>query len=142
MTPDELYKREPESVEHYLHSLSGCYYSHVPEVDTAKLPIDDPNGRVEIVVFKDFDFDGRRYWRLAAVRFDGDFVMIMQNAGREGDDHARRFITNKEAYGKLVGYLASLSTAEANDDDDDVVDPEKELEGLTSFYGHFERYRY
>ena len=92
MKPSELYKMKPEEITKNIDCLWGCYYSHIPEIE--HLYIDaEKNERVKIHTYKYFCFDGRRIWHLAAVKFDDKFVMIIQNAGREGDDHAAPIVT-------------------------------------------------
>lgn len=147
MTPAELYKRKPESTTRDLGLLIGCYYSFIPEIDEGDFQWHGDlkeNTRIEVVVYKDFDFDGRRFWRLAAVKFDNDFVMIIQNAGREGDDHTARFITNGDAYRNMVAYIHTLLPI-FTEDLNDVVPVDDNINGLTNFYGNdldgfFERY--
>lgn len=103
----DLYARTPEKTSQDASILRGFYYSHIPELEYAlPLPVEAP--RMTIHIYKEFDFDCRRFWRLAAVFLDGQPVMVIQNAGREGDDHAARFITDRATYGELVRYLASL----------------------------------
>jgi len=144
MTPSELLARPVESVEKDLSVLVGCYYNFVPEatldMQEFLLPEDD---RVEIRVFKHFNFDHRRFWRLAAVYLDGEPVMITQNAGREGDDHAHRYVLDEERYRALVGIVASMPR-KPNDhrvDEGDrkrttVASMDEDLgDKLTSFYG-------
>ncbi len=134
MTPNELYKREPVSTSHDLWPLCGCYYNHLPELqERLSSEAFDGNEKVEVRYYKDFNFDYRRVWRLASVWYDGRPVMIVQNAGREGDDHRRRFITDLVAYGEMIGYLIALFPREL-EQPEDVVDPDTEVVGLTSFY--------
>jgi hypothetical protein len=78
-------------------------------------------------------YDYRRYWELTTVWFDGQPVMIVQNAGREGDDYHERFITDPHAYADMVGYLRTLLPADLNDPSD-VVDPNVERDDLLAFY--------
>jgi hypothetical protein len=143
VTPNELLARPVESVETDLSILVGCYYNFVPEAtnDMAEFvrPEDD---RVEIRVFKHFNFDYRRFWRLAAVYLDGEPVMITQNAGREGDDHAHRFVVDGDRYRELVGIVASMprkpndhSVDERDRKRTSVVARDEELgDKLTEFY--------
>jgi len=148
VTPKDLYARAPERVDHAVGVLIGCYYNHVPEIDDGYLPHEDPNGRIAIRYYKDFNFDGRRYWRLAAVCFNGLPFMIIQNAGREGDDHHKRFITDLATYHEAVKYILTIANIpDRHQTEKDVVDPEADIPKLTDFYGneldgHFERYRY
>jgi hypothetical protein len=144
MTPAELLARPVEDVEVNLSILVGCYYNFVPEA-TADMnefvcPEDD---RVEIRVFKHFNFDYRRFWRLAAVYLDGEPVMITQNAGREGDDHAHRYILDEERYRELVGLIASMPRKpndhivhQKDQDRTSVVKMDEQLgDKLEKFYG-------
>lgn len=136
MKPSALYLMEPERVDRDVSVLFGCYYCHVPEIRDLN-PLDAArNERVEIRYLKDFWFDGRRIWRLATVWFDGSPVMIIQNAGREGDDFRRRFVTDAGLYMRMIGYLASLVRVGEPFENGDVVGADDEVEGLTSFYGH------
>jgi hypothetical protein len=150
-TPADLYNMDPQYKDKNIHCLSGCYYNHIPEIeewDWHRVQYDQ-NERVEIRHIKEFWFDHRRFWRLSTVWFDGLPVMIIQNAGREGDDFSESFITDKERYLKMVTYIMSLMTAEDKAEEDGrVVGLTEDLgDTLTSFYGdcldgHFERHDY
>jgi hypothetical protein len=149
MKPQELYDREPEKVDGDFNYLFGHYYNFMPEitdfygwVDYEKIE----NPRIEIKILKDFDFDGRRFWKLATVWFDGKPIMITRNAGREGDDHATRFVTDEKRYKKMVEYVKTLLPVEFTEVED-VVDANKNIKDLETFYGNtldgfFERFRY
>jgi hypothetical protein len=144
MTPAQLYTRKPERQSHAVGRLNGFYYSHVPELKDDVLPYEDPGKRVELRFYKDFSFDGRRIWTLASIWFDGAPFMIIQNAGREGDDHYRRFITDLDAYLAATRYLKSICTI-PDLIHEDVVKLDAEITGLTDFYGnrldgHFEMF--
>lgn len=142
MKPSELYKLAPQKVD---FDIGGINHRHLPEIDEMSLPWEDPNRRVENRSIKYFNFDGRRFWELAAIWFDGNPIMVTQNAGREGDDHSARFITNPEGYRQMISYLRSLT--KTNEDNHDVVNVEDDIPDLTSFYGNsldgeFHHYRY
>ena len=144
MTPAELLARPVESVEMDLSILVGCYYNFVPEatqdMNEFVCPQDD---RIDIRVFKHFDFDYRRFWRLAAVYLDNAPVMIIQNAGREGDDHAHRYLLDEARYRELVGIVASMprkpndhSVSEEDQKRTSIVKIDEDLgDKLTGFYG-------
>jgi hypothetical protein len=74
--------------------------------------------------------------------------MIIQNAGREGDDWAKRFVTNEDTYWAAMRYLKSIALIpEVTDVAKDLVDPDVDNGALTAFYGnsldgHFERAHY
>lgn len=146
MKPAELYARKPS---HITHDLDALFCGNLlPELDQEVRwyldGVNDANKRVAIHVYKEHWFDHRRFWRLAAVYFDDRPVMIIRNAGREGDDHVSRFVTDVEAYRDLVPYVNSLLPIQATQVEN-VVDPESDIPGLTSFYDYdlndrFERY--
>jgi len=153
MKPSELYAREPEETTFELGSLIGCYYNFIPEAlgeEFQHLLYRDEmkkNNKVEVRTYKYFDFDGRRFWKLAGVFFDGFPVMITQNAGREGDDHTARFITNEHAYKKMVAYIKAMLPISDEEEITDIVSADDDFPGLTDFYGNnldgfFERYRH
>jgi len=147
MTPAELYSRTPENVTLDIQSLVGCYYNFIPEIDVNSFQHHDwleDNTRIEMVDYKNFDYDGRRFWKLSAIKFDNVFVMITQNAGREGDDHTARFITNPEVYKKMVAYIHAMLPL-PDDEVEDITDINDDIPTLTKFYGgeldeYFERY--
>ena len=142
MTPAALYERKPESVDHTVGILNGFYYNHVPELEGDILPYEDPNKRVQIRYYKNFDFDGRRFWRLASVWYETKDCgwkpfMIIQNAGRAGDDHRKRFVTDAALYKEAARYLKTIVMfPERSDLDKDVVDPLADVPKLTEFYGN------
>lgn len=126
MTPEEAYRYTPAYITRDLGLLAGCYYNHVEEAfpDAYFMLNGKTSERVEIRVLRDFRFDFRRIWRLATVWFDGAPVMVIQNAGREGDDHCARFITDAAAFKALCAHLVaefdqlemSISTTPADAD--------------------------
>lgn len=143
-TANELYAM-PYEVNCALCCLIGFGYNHIKEsgLDTIDI-VDIDTDRVEIRTIKYFDFDGRRFWMLATVWFDSKPVMVIQNAGREGDDHAKRYVTDKSALRDMCQYIRSLVPVE--EDESDLVDADEDIPSLTEFYGneldgHFERYR-
>lgn len=151
-TPNELYAMDPEKIDNNIAILIGCHYNHIEEsglkygsLDFA-LVTDNVNERVKIKYLKDFNFDYRRFWRLASVWYDGIPVMIIRNAGREGDDHYSRFITNKEAFHEMCLHIRSLVPLQV-EEIIDVIDSEKDIKDLLEFYGnhlngYFDRNRY
>ncbi len=136
MTCRDLYAREPQFTiagEGVFGALGGCYFDHMPEVDGKTYGSFAPSERVTVRVVHYTDFDGRRYWQLATVWLDDEPFMVIQNAGREGDDHYARFVTDAERYGEAVRYLASLALADP--EPGDVVDPDEPRDDLDTFYG-------
>lgn len=138
MTPNELYKREPEQTVSFIETdwdesyIRGCYYNHIPEIDGyAKYK---PTDRIQIRIYKFVLFDSRRFWRLASFWLDDKPVMIIQNAGREGDDHANRFVTSQPLYVEMVSLLLSLQ--EPEEIQSDITDPDEEMGEITYFYGY------
>ena len=149
MKPSELYAREPEKIINLIEPdcdysyISGCYYNHIPEIADDRFR---PSTRIKVRIYKDFNFDGRRFWRIASIWIDDIAVMIVRNAGREGDDFYDRFITNQEAYGEMVSHLSELRIPDEHDLKE-LVDKDADIPNLTDFYGndldgHFERYHF
>lgn len=131
------------------HILKGYDYDHVPEAQLDwGIPSELSFPCIEVRILKDFDFDARRFWRLATVWFEGGSVMVIQNAGREGDDHAKRFITNSDAFNKMCRYIETIVNSSEEDVLTDVYNEEDDFgDILTTFYGnelsgHFERYKF
>lgn len=133
MKPSDLYKLMPEDSHHNVDILSGCHYNHIPDVDLDDVDIDqvEKDQRVLIKVYKEHTYDYRRFWRLASVWFDNEPIMIVQNAGREGDDYTNRFITNTKQYYELVSYLRTLLLDEYKEKE---YDPNEDISNLTRFY--------
>jgi len=139
MTPNELYARDPESVvRDDLYALKGCYYDHLPEVEAQGFElapvVEGPmRGRFELRFYRRHNFDHRRVWSLYALFFDGAPVMVLQNAGREGDDHHRRIVTDPDKLALAVTLIRSHLGVQVSGD---VADPASEVDGLTTFYNH------
>lgn len=138
MKPSDLYARKAINISRDINYLIGCYYNHIPEIqNNSSYRLEGVNRRIFIHYYKEHCFDDRRTWTLAAVEFDNEFVMVIQNAGREGDDHSKRFITNKSQYDEMVKYIRALLPAVDDDvSSNDVVGLEDDIEGLADFYGH------
>jgi hypothetical protein len=137
MKPSDLYAREPKETWTDVSALVGCYYNHVPELENfwqhLKL---DRNTKVTIKVYGFLREDTRRFWLLGGVFFAGGPVMIIRNAGREGDDHRSRFITHPASYYDMIKYLASLSDPAPKEfEASNVMSPDQDIEGLGTFYG-------
>lgn len=130
---NDLYAMEPTEIRTGTEGFSGCYFDHAPEIISFDLG-DAPAERVAVKILKFVDFDGRRFWQLATVWFDDKPVMVIQNAGREGDDHARRFVTDWSQYRAMIGYLASLARY-ADPAIEAEVDPDEQRTDLLAFYG-------
>ncbi len=155
MTPNEIYARPVERVDN-VTALMGTYYNHVPELlsqdDLGMIyELEDKAPRVEIRYVKEFYFDHSRVWRLAGVWFKPENyshfipIMVIQNAGRGGDDHDKRFITNLPQFRDMIKYLSELLPVAPNMPDE--YNPTDTIPGLDRFYnhsldGHFEKAKY
>lgn len=136
MKPSDLYQQEPEKTDGDLSVLFGCYYNHMPEVaDWWPLFASEiyVNTRIQVRYYKDHNYDTRRIWRLASVWLDNEPFMVIQNAGREGDDHSARFITNVERYKEAVTYVRSILPPRF-ESIPDVVAEDEDIPNLTAFY--------
>ena len=136
MTASELYAMQPQYDTMDVGLLCGFYYNHIPEVGDYVLDVLPEHNKLVVVrVLKEHHIDARRFWRLATVWYDGVPVMVVQNAGREGDDHHARFITDVDQYTKMIGYLWSIKSNNKFDTNE-LIDPEHDNSLLDYFYGH------
>lgn len=135
MRPLDLYQRKPERETKELWSLQdGGNGKILPDIQYFVGAPKKPNERVTLRFLKDWCFDGRRTWQLFTVWLDERPVMIVQRAGREGDDHIARFVTDAGTYGEMIKYLREI-TAEEEEISEHVA-PDAEVEGLDRFYGY------
>lgn len=107
-----------------------------PYLDTAVVDAMEAEGRLQVrELINDNIGDGYRMAQMSTVWFDGEPVFIVQNAGRSGRDHFKRWVTNSEKYVALVAYL--LSKAMAQQVSSDLVSPEEWVyeEEVFQFYG-------
>lgn len=146
MTANEAYARTAESESMDINFLFSGWGTHLNEISDASYLDDGVNQRVKVKILKDFNFDGRRFWRMCTIWFDDKPVMITQNAGREGTDHVSRFITDEPLYKEMVTYIKSLMPPLFNLNDD-IVSPDEDIKLIGNFYdnsldGFFERYKY
>lgn len=116
----------------------GYLKNHINEIEESDLwgiP-EETNKMVGIQIHKYHNFDGRRYWQLGSVWFNGSPVMIIQNAGREGEDHEKKFITNKQLYIDMVRYIKSLIPFDDEWIDKEFINEEDDVKELNTFYGY------
>jgi hypothetical protein len=139
VTPNELYALKPvEILRDDLGPLKGSAgaYDHLPEVsarvdELAGIARGPLAGRFDLRFYARRSIDERRVWWLYALYLDGAPVMILQNAGREGDDFYRRIVTHPDRLASVVTFLrAHLPVGEF-----EAVDPTKPVKGLDAFYG-------
>lgn len=141
MKPTELYSRKPEEISTDLNDMSGgSYGANFPEIYELGCSFwfdDVKQDAVEIHIYKDHCFDGRRTWELRGIFFNSKPVMITRNAGREGDDHCSRFITNGDLFFEMIDYLKGIiSKQERKEEEIETFDPEVEITDLVNFYNN------
>lgn len=138
-TARALYAAEPQDViagERVIGEFLGTYFNHMPELgECVSTKGMKPNERVTVRVVHRTDFDPRRYWQLATVWLDNIPFMVIQNAGREGDDHSARFITRTLVYQEAARYLRSLIAMFDGAVEKDEIDADEERTDLDEFYG-------
>ncbi len=91
--------------------------------------------RLQLKCLVDDYIDGHRVVQMHTLWFDGHPLCIVQNAGRSGRDHSRRWVTDPRQYLQMLAYLVSKIKVEANDND--LADPEEVVyeEEVFCFYG-------
>ena len=132
----DLLARKPERT---ITTISGILPGHLPELNEWEWwPFEESECRgVDILVMREIVDDHRRFWRLAVVRLDGEPVMVIQNAGREGDDHKDRFVVSNARVAALVARLREeLTLTHEEDPPPREHDLDEQIPGLTAFYNH------
>lgn len=139
MKIQELYDMRNKSESTCLGLLKGIYYDHLKELSDrheihSYYGLEERNKKVDIRYYVDHCFKGSRVWVLASVWYDNQPVMVIQNAGRDGDDHSKRFITDKKRFEEMLRYVASIINIDTSSVEEVYVDVD--LPELTCFYGH------
>ena len=129
MTPRELLALTPQRVSHGVDRV----LRELPEVDSEVLV--DTDDALEWREYAYHDFDGRRIWLLASIHFRGRAALIVQRAGREGDDHHERIVVDAQAYVDLVRYAWSLPRKWPAESSLRCAELDTDDEKLTWFYG-------
>lgn len=104
--------------------LMGCYYNYFPELGeffqhNLNPKFEKENIKIFTKIHMHYKRDTRRYWRLASVWYIDEEnneipFMVIQNAGREGDDYSARIINDKRTFIEAVNYLRSLILNSSN----------------------------
>lgn len=119
--------------------LRGDWFPELPDPHRLEssevLAVLAAEGRLAVKQLVYLYVDGSRDASMHTLWFDGTPVAIVQNAGRSGRDHQRRWVTNGPVFLALEQYLVSKMLS---DEDLDVVDPESEVyeEEFLCFYGN------
>lgn len=135
MTPRQLLAREPIRADvgrNAVYWLVGCYFNHLPEAGDSweyNIPADADLSTLEWHEFGSIYIDHRRYHSLAGIKFRGEWVMIITNAGREGDDHSERFVLNPDLITNLATTIDPVRAPSG------IVDLDTDLPSMTVFYG-------
>lgn len=132
MTPNELYKRDWKEGDRVILNKDNLPEAGLNDWEAEVFE------KAEWIKIKNHGFiqsDYRRYWQLASVWFLDKPVMIIRNAGREGDDRQDRFITDVPLFWQMVAYLQVLKV-HRGEPPKDTVNPDKDIPNLTEFYGN------
>jgi hypothetical protein len=132
-TPGELYALKPTRVDYGSYHTLSVHLTN--EVDTYDLDSDamEASKRFETRTIVDHDYDGRRGWTLQTVWFDGKPVMVVNNSGRDGDEYHDRWITDGEAFGKMVAWLR---TFQPESEQTGFAEASQVIPAMTEFYNH------
>lgn len=137
LTFDQIYKLDAPITSLTTNSPSAWWFPEVNEWDGDWDLLErlDAQGRFQIKTLGYENGSGDRYAFLASVWFDGQPVMVVQEAGRSGRDHQRRWITDKLEYVEMCQYLRKQ--IEVSIEPNDVVDPATQIypEEIFNFYG-------
>lgn len=145
MTPQDLYSSPYERILYpfsdnsdgvdYGFFARGAYFNHIPELDQKMIHTGEfiNSDRLCVRIHSHYQEDHRRFWRLSSGWLDDQPFMIMQNAGREGDDHVHRFVTDNTLYAQAIVHIYELYIST---DNDGRITPTTEVGELFNFYGH------
>ena len=123
----ELYQQPVQQTTsdlHAFHQVSGHYFNE-----------ELPNSRIETKILQHIYIDGRRYWELATVWFDGKPFGVIQRAGREGRDHREAFWTDSDTFAEALLYLHSLAVAH-EENKPEITSLDFDGSELVDFYGY------
>lgn len=116
--------------------LMGGNGGHIAEVRCNHFDVEGLSSeRIETRFIVDHNIDGRRIWRLATVWLDGEPVMVIQNAGREGRDFCARFITDEERFVEMIRLIEELER-EINYDKLEITNADEPSIEFTAFYSN------
>jgi hypothetical protein len=114
------WQQTPEAIEDHLPEFPYSLY----EYDFTGFPL-------QVRELKDHSYDGERSWTLRTVWYAGQPFMIVQNAGRGGQDHENRFITDTKVFVAFISALYEITTSQTKYD---VIDPDEDRNDLDFFY--------
>ena len=134
MTPNSLYSLTPIRIETDINAIIAAHHQHLLLIiaDYDDLELDSILPRVEAHYYADPYIDGYRVWTLAALKFDGDFCVITQSAGRAGKDHNAHFVTGALTYEAMCNYLNSKIVSHINVKE---IDADTQSDKLCCFCG-------
>ena len=94
------------------------------------------NERVVFRIIRNVSVDYERNWLLGAVWFDNLPVMIVQNAGRGGQDHEATYITWLNQYNSMIQFIISvINNNKESMVNKIVINDREDLPFLDTFYG-------
>lgn len=129
----DIYAMQPIHTSYDVYSLLNCWHPHIKEVENLQLNYDkaDCQSRIEIRTYYDPYIDSERCCTISAAYFDNSPVMLFRYAGRSGHDAYDEFITDREAYNRMVSFIRELCHVEPEES----FDEDQDLECLDTFYG-------
>jgi hypothetical protein len=136
MKPSEIYALPDIALPGHSRDIFGLmlngWHCHIPEIGDEhyfELPDDSP---LRIRIHTNPWIDYERVNTIGSLWMNDSPVMIFRHAGRGGHDQYDRFITDHEAYEKVIAYLKTFIPARPPED---VYDPEEDIADLNHFYG-------
>lgn len=126
-TGDQAIEEMQNSYGYFIPELGDYFCYHRDSDDERDCSL------IETHEFHHHTIDYRRYHSIFGVKFDGEWVMLCQKAGREGEDHTQRYVLNSRKLGEMITYIRlnyfPIETTEETPLDYDGDD-------LLTFYGH------
>ncbi len=140
ITLNDVYalKGTPQDLREWV--LRERWFPEVPnlayDMTTELLETLQAEGRLRVVQLAAPYIDGNRVAELHTLWFDNAPFAVVQDAGRSGDDHRQRWVTDATAYAAALQYLLQHLVLGARTED--LVSPEAPFypEEVLNFYGH------
>ena len=127
MTPKEIFELDPiRSADTYF--LEGHFSDALGVWDHDWL---ESLRRITVDIVADYVCEYHRSWTLSCVRLDGEPVMILQAAGRGGDDYREEYVVDGAKHKELEDLLRES----VDKPGPHVVGMNEDYSYFTSFYG-------
>lgn len=134
---EQLLSQEPKEITYWLSALPLLNNDDLWGFTEALEEQVKREGRISHHIFYEWAMDHRRGYRLSAIKFDGAWIAVFQQAGRSLEDHSRAFVLNKAGFFEAQQYVTQLLTPAPSELDTRavLVDLTDNCDDIFKFYG-------